>query len=474
VARSSHQGHIEQEPKSKRAEHPAGKNRNYHASTVYVFAIVAALGTLLFGYDTGLIAGAELYLRQDFSLNPVTEELVVSSILIGGLVGAGVSGKLSNALGRKWSLIIAAIIFAVGAILTAFAPNWETFVTFRILVGFCVGVASMVTPVYITEISPPSKRGVLVTLSKFTLNCAIPVAYGVDLAFAHWHLGWRPMFAVECIPGIILAIAMFFLPNTPRWLASKGRWQEAEHVLERIAGAKKDEEINSIRKALAEAKHASLRELFFTGLRMALVVGVGLAIFQQLIGTGAIAYYAPTIFKFAGFKSSASDILATLVTTVDSIIATIVALFLLDRLGRRPLLLVSLIGITVTLVIMGIIFIFGASPTAAYLILICLLVYIFAYGIGIGPIFALMCSEIFPTPLRGAGVSISFSLNWAATLLVSITFLSLIRHLGNSLRYWLYALLALAAMIFCWFLVPQTQGKSLEQIEQYWENGRQW
>jgi MFS family permease len=146
------------------------------------------------------------------------------------------------------------------------------------------------------------------------------------------------MFAVECIPGIILAIAMFFLPNTPRWLASKGRWQEAEHVLERIAGAKKDEEINSIRKALAEAKHASLRELFFTGLRMALVVGVGLAIFQQVIGIGAISYYAPTIFKSAGFKSPAGDILATIVTAIDSIISSIVALFLLDRLGRRPFL----------------------------------------------------------------------------------------------------------------------------------------
>jgi MFS family permease len=161
-------------------------------------------------------------------------------------------------------------------------------------------------------------------------------------------------------------------------------------------------------------------------------------------------------------------------TAIDSIISSIVALFLLDRLGRRPLLLISLIGITVTLVIMGIIFIFGASTSEAYLILICLLVYIFAYGIGIGPIFALMCSEIFPTPLRGAGVSISFSLNWAATLLVSITFLSLIRHLGDSLTYWLYALLALAALLFCWFLVPETKGKSLEQIEKYWENGRQW
>ncbi len=207
---------------------------------------------------------------------------------------------------------------------------------------------------------------------------------------------------------------------------------------------------------------------------MALVVGIGLAILQQVIGTGAFSYYAPTIFKFAGFTSPAGDILATIVTSIDSIIATIVALFLLDRLGRRPLLLISLIGITVTLAMIGIIFLFGPSHTAAYLVLICLLVYIFAYGIGIGPIFALMCAEIFPTRLRGTGVSIAFCLNWAATLLVSITFLSLLRHLGNALTYWLYALLAVAALVFCWFLVPETKGKSLEQIEHYWENGRHW
>ena len=458
---------VKQASKSKPFEQAS--NQHDHTSTTYVFAMVAALGSLLFGYDTGLISGAELYLRKDFSLGPISEEVVVSAILIGGMIGAGVSGKLSNALGRKWSLMFVAMIFAVGAILTAVAPSLELFVACRILVGFCLGVASMVTPVYITEISPPAKRGVLVTFSKLALTSAVPIAYGVDLAFAHARMGWRPMFGVECFPGIILAIGMFFLPNTPRWLASKGRWQEADHVLERLVGPKKEEELRSIRKALEEGKHASLRELFITGLRMALIVGVGLAIFQQLIGTAAISYYAPIIFKFAGFTSPGGDILASMFTSIDSIIATIVALFLLDRLGRRPLLLISLIGITATLGMMGIIFSFGPSHIAAYLVLICLLVYIFTYGIGIGPIFALLCSEIFPTRLRGTGVSIAFCLNWAATLLVSITFLSLLRHLGNTLTYWLYALLAVVALVFCWLLVPETKGKSLEQIEHFWE-----
>ena len=472
MGRPFHKQHTQQESASKQAEHSSVSNHNYHASTVYVFALVAALGSLLFGYDTGLISGAELYLRKDFSLKPLEEEFVVSATLIGGIIGAAISGKLSDAISRKWSLVVVAIIFIAGAVLTTFAPNLVLFIAFRILVGFCLGVASMVTPVYITEISPSAKRGLMVTFSKLALTASIPIAYGLDLAIAHAGWGWRPMFIIECIPGIILAVGMLFLPHTPRWLASKGHWQKASAVLERIAGPEKDKEMRSIRKALEAGKHASLRELFFTPLRMALMIGIGLAIFQQVIGDAAISYYAPTIFKFAGFTLPSGDILATIVTTIDSVVATIVALFLIDRLGRRPLLFISLSGITITLVAMGVIFLFGASHTRGYLILISLLIYIFAYGIGIGPIFALMCSEIFPTRLRGSGVSISFSLNWAATLLVSITFLSLIKHLGNSMTYWLYGLLAVAAIVFCWFLVPETKGKNLEQIEEYWENGR--
>lgn len=474
MARHVHQQQTRQGASSKHADHSSVNSHAYHPATVYIFTLIAALGSLIFGYDSGVISGAELYLRKDFSLNPIEEELVVSAILIGGIIGAGVSGKLSNAISRKWSLVSVAILFIVGSLLTAFAPNLVLFVVFRILTGFCIGVASMVTPVYITEISPSSKRGLLVTFSKLELTASIPVAYGVALAIAHAGWGWRPMFAVECIPGVILAIGMFFLPHSPRWLASKGHWEKAGAVLEHIAGPRKDAEMRSIRKALEAGKHASIRELFFTGLRMALVVGCGLAVFQQVIGDGAISYYAPTIFRLAGFTLPSGDILATIITTIDSVVATIVALFLIDRLGRRPLLLISLVGIAVTLAAIGIIFLTGASHTRGYLILICLLVFIFAFGIGIGPIFALMCSEIFPTRLRGAGVSISFCLNWAATLLVSITFLSLIKHLGNSWTFWLYGIFAIAAIVFCWFLVPETKGKSLEQIEEYWEHGRHW
>jgi sugar porter (SP) family MFS transporter len=266
---------------------------------------------------------------------------------------------------------------------------------------------------------------------------------------------------------------MFFLPESPRWLASKGHWDEAEQVVESVAGVEHEEEMRAIRKSLAKGKHASIRELFFTGLCMALVVGVGLAVFQQFVGIAAISYYAPTIFKFAGFQSASGDVLATSITAIDTVIATIISIFLVDRLGRRPLLLASLLGIIITLVIISIAFAMGANK-AGYLILISLLIYVLAYGLGIGPLFALICSEIFPTKLRGTAVSISLCVNWIATLLISITFLSLVKHLGEAWTFSVYAFFAVAALIFTWFLVPETKGKKLEQIEEYWEDGRHW
>jgi MFS transporter, SP family, galactose:H+ symporter len=435
---------------------------------IYIFSAVAAIGGLLFGYDTGTISGAELLLRKDFALNPVTEELVVSAILIGAIVGAAVGGKLSDAIGRKLTTIVVAIIFAAGVILTALAPNLVFFIAFRMLVGLSLGIAALVVPVYISEIAPPAKRGSLVTFNQFAIAGGVPIAYWIDLACTHVHLSWRPLFGFEAIPAIVLGIAMLFLPESPRWLASKGRWNEAGQTLERLDVTRKDEDLKAMRKALQAGKHSSVSELFRTGLRKALIVGVGLAIIQQVIGSAAISYYTPTIFKYAGLKSSSTDILVTSIVAVDAVVAAIVAIFLLDRLGRRPLLFASLIGIIVPLAIIGVVFATGTS-SAGYLVLICLLVYIFAYGIGIGPIFSLMCSAIFPTKLRGTGVSIATFANWLATLLVSISFLTLINHTGKPLTFWIYAILAIIGLVFCWFLVPETKGKTLEQIEEYWE-----
>ncbi len=440
---------------------------------VYGIAAVAALGGLLFGYDTGVISGAELFLQKDFALNSFTEELAVSSLLIGAIIGALVGGKLSDAIGRKKTLIVMAIIFAVGAILTSLMPNLVLFIFCRILVGFAIGVASFVSPMYIAEMAPPKLRGGLVTFNQLAVTIGIAISYWIDLAIANANLGWRPMFAVAAIPGIALLIGMLFLSETPRWLAGRDRWDEAEKALNYLSPQDKEAELKSIHEAVTGGSPPSIRTFFRTGLSLALVVGVGLALLQQFVGINTVIYYAPTIFGYAGFKSASGAILATSVVGVVNVIGTVIAILLLDRVGRRPLLLVGCVGMAIALVAMGIVFQIGPN-NAGVLILIGLLVYIIAFAIGMGPVFWLLSSELFPTRLRGTGGSISTVANWAGNLLISITFLSLIDVIGKPFTFWLYALLAVIAFFFCWFLVPETNGRNLENIEGYWKNGRKW
>jgi SP family galactose:H+ symporter-like MFS transporter len=440
----------------------------------YIVASVAALGGLLFGYDTGVISGALLYLQPDFHLTSTTSEIAVSAVLIGAILGAAVGGKLADGIGRKKALILLGLIFAAGAVLTAIAPNLGFFIAFRIVVGFGIGAASMITPMYIAELAPPSIRGALVTFFQLAVTVGIAVAYWVDLAFANAGMGWRPMFAVALIPGALLALGMLFLSETPRWLASKGRWDDASAALEHtIQGQAKQRELDEIHRTLEEEKRASIKELLRPGLRLALLVGVGLAIFQQLVGINTVIYYAPTIFGYAGFSSASAAILATSIVGVVNVLATILSLFLVDRLGRRPLLIGGIGGMIATLAAMGVVFAIGPSK-AGWFVLICLLVYIVSFAIGMGPVFWLMTSELFPNRLRGMGASISSLSNWAANLAVSITFLTLIDVAGKPGTFWIYAFLGVLAFIFCSKLVPETKGKTLEQIERYWKSNRRW
>ncbi len=447
-----------------------GQSKN---GIAYVIAGIAALGGLLFGYDTGVISGATLFLRKEFTLNSFTEELAVSSILIGTIIGAAIGGRMGDAIGRKRTLIITSVVFAVGAVLTALSPNLTVFILFRILVGLAVGVASLTVPIYIAEMAPPAMRGSLVTFNQLAITIGIAVAYWVDLAFAANGQGWRPMFAIACIPGLILLGGMFFLHETPRWLASKGRWDEAEQALTRtLNDQEKDNELKSIRDSVKDEKKISqrqvYRELTASPYKLALTVGVGLAVLQQFVGINTVIYYAPTIFGYAGFSSPSGAILATSVVGVINVLSTIVAIFVLDRIGRKPLLLTGSIGMALTLIGMGVVFAVGAA-NAGILILICLLLYIFFFAIGMGPVFWLLNSEIFPTRLRSTGSSLSTMANWGANLLVSITFLSLIGAIGKPFTFWLYAILAVVTFFFCRLLVPETKGKRLEEIEGYWK-----
>lgn len=286
------------------------------------------------------------------------------------------------------------------------------------------------------------------------------------------------MFAVAVVPSVLLAIGMFFLSDTPRWLASKGRWEDAQQALARVIGsAEAEKELHGIRTSLEEEEAipwiVRVRELLRPGVRWALIVGVGLAVLQQFVGINTVIYYAPTIFEIAGFKTASTAILATTVVGVVNVLSTVIAIFLVDRLGRRSLLLIGAVGMLVTLTAIGFVFAIGPSK-AAFFILACVILYIVSFAISMGPVFWLMSSEIFPNRLRGTGASLSTVANWAANLLVSITFLSLLHAAGNALTFWIYAFLALVTLVFVWFIVPETKGKTLEQIEAYWHSGRHW
>src|SRR6266436_1118366 len=454
--------------------HASGATHSPRSLSVYFIAAVASIGGLLFGYDTGVISGALLFLRQSFGLNATTQEIAVSAVLAGAIIGSLLAGRLNDAIGRKMTLLLLAVIFTVGALLTAISPNLAFFLVCRVIVGLGIGAAASVVPVYISEIAPARLRGRLVTFNQLAITVGIAVSYWVDLAFAHAGLAWQPMFASAAIAGIALFLGMLLCPESPRWLASKGRWDEAQAVIEHIKGAQPEQELADIRRSLSEQRQQrGVRELFTPRLRGALIVGVGLAVFQQFVGVNTVIYYAPTIFQQAGFSSASSAILATSVVGIVNVLATIVAILLVDRLGRRILLLGGSIIMVVALIMLGIIFTHNAGHIGS-LTLIALIIYILAFALSFGPVFWLMSAEIFPTRVRAAGASISSFANWAANLLVSITFLSLIGAIGAPATFWLYAFFGILAFMFSWILFPETKGKSLEQIERYWESGRHW
>lgn len=442
---------------------------------LYLTVGIAALGGLLFGYDTGVISGALLYLHQSFHLTPLTEELAVSAVLVGAILGSCIASRLSDALGRRLTLLITAIIFSVGAILTAFSPGLGVFIAWRVVVGISIGIAASVVPAYISEIAPARWRGTMVTLYQLAITIGIAISYWVDLAFARAGMGWPPMFAIAVVPSLIFLAGMIFNPETPRWLGSRGRWKEADAVLVRVTGEQQNAAaLEEIRVSLLnESTKGALRRLMQPDLRLALVVGVGLAVFQQFVGINTIIYYAPTIFKFVGFGSNSAAILATSVVGVVNVLSTIAASLLVDRVGRRPLLLCGTAGMVLSLLILSLVFALNPAHIGG-LTLLMLLLYIVAFAIGMGPVFWVMSAELFPTSVRATGASASTLCNWAANLLVSLTFLSLIGAIGTSFTFIIYALMGVAAFLFIWRYVPETRQRSLESIERYWRSGGHW
>ena len=437
---------------------------------MYVAASFAAIGGLLFGYDTGVISGAELFLKEQFALSTFALELIVSGVLVGAAAGALAGGRLADVLGRRKLLIATAIIFAAGAIGCAEAHSVSVLVLSRIVVGIGIGLSSGTVPVYISEVSPAESRGWTVSLFQLAITVGILLAYIVDYAFVRIQ-GWRWMFGLAVVPAAIFALGMLYLPESPRWLARMKQQSEARAVLARIRGAGDvEEELRAIESSLEHAhEHGRLSDLFTSSVRPALVVGVGLAILQQVTGINTVIYYAPLIMQSAGIPSASGAILATAGIGAVNVLMTVVSMWLIDRAGRRPLLLTGIAGMAVTLGVLGFAFQGTARSSAStWLAVISVMAYVASFAISLGPIFWLLIAEIYPLRIRTSAEGLSATFNWGSNLLVSLTFLTLLQILGPSHTFWLYGVLAVGAWIFSYFLVPETKGRTLEEIEEFW------
>jgi MFS transporter, SP family, galactose:H+ symporter len=434
---------------------------------VYVIGAVAACAGLLFGFDTGAISGALLFIRPEFSLSPLQVGVVTSAALAGATAGALGGGALADRIGRRTVILVTSVLFAIGAILSALAASAAWLIVGRLIVGVAIGFASFVAPMYLSEIAPPQSRGFIVALNQLAITLGILVSYVVDYAFEPGGL-WRWMLGVGVIPALILLVGMLFMPESPRWLALAGRREKALQVL-RLVRPPEDAvaELADIQNT-AQAHRARLSGLLAPAVRRPLVIGVGLAILQQITGINTVIYYAPFIFQRAGMTSAAASILATMGVGLANVVMTIIALMLLDRAGRRPLLLVGQAGMVVSLVVLSVGFTLASGGATAAVTMTSLVAYVGFFAIGLGPVFWLMISEIYPLAIRGAAMSLATFANWSSNLLVTLLFPALIAGAGPTAAFTGFAVIGVLGFVFSLRLVPETRGRTLEEIERQW------
>ena len=432
-------------------------------SLLFIIAIAAIFG-ILSSYNISVISGVLLFLEKDFIMTLFDKQALVSVLLIGAMVGVFFSGILADYFGRKWTLITAAAFYLVSAIISVLAHSLEMIIVSRLLSGIGVGISSVVIPLYLAEVSPRKFRGGIVSLYQLAVTIGILVSYFVNYLLAGSQ-DWRISFGVGLIMTVVTSIGLFFIPESPRWLILHKYNEKAKKVLGLI-GEEEEEQVEikrSVTKDEKKKEHIHFRHLFQKkGLSLALTIGVLLSIFQQITGINAVIYYGPTIFRVVGLGSLSVELLATLGIGIINVIATIFAIWWIDKFGRRMMLMVGLAGMTLSLIALTLFMDFGLIAV------ISLMSYVVFFAISLGPIVWVVVSEIFPMRFRGKAISIATFVNWFSNYLLAFSFLSLINLLGREYVFLLFAVISVIAFFFVYFFVPETKGKSLEEIQSSW------
>ncbi|KRN02996.1 hypothetical protein FD13_GL001313 [Levilactobacillus senmaizukei DSM 21775 = NBRC 103853] len=438
--------------------------RKVSTGFVYFFG---ALGGLLFGYDTGVISGAILFIQKQMHLGPWQQGWVVSAVLLGAILGAAIIGPSSDRYGRRKLLLLSAIIFFVGALGSGLAPEFWTLIISRVVLGMAVGAASALIPTYLAELSPADKRGTVSSLFQLMVMTGILLAYITNYAWADMFHGWRLMLGFAAVPAALLFFGGLILPESPRFLVKSGRVDDARQVLDTMN--KHDTkavnaELTQIQEQ-AKMKSGGWTELFGKMVRPSLVIGIGLAIFQQVMGCNTVLYYAPTIFTDVGFGVNAA-LLAHIGIGIFNVIVTAIAVAIMDKIDRKKMLNIGAVGMGISLFVMSIGMKFsGGSHVAAIISVIALTIYIAFFSATWGPVMWVMIGEVFPLNIRGLGNSFASVINWTANMVVSLTFPALLNFFGTGSLFIGYGVLCFASIWFVQKKVFETRNRSLEEIE---------
>jgi SP family arabinose:H+ symporter-like MFS transporter len=461
---------------------PINKTGNKYVNTL---AIIASLGGFLFGYDTAVISGTINFVSSQFQLDAAGTGWYVSSALVGCILGVSIAGLLSDKYGRKKVLVLSALFFGISAIGCAFAIGFTDLVIYRLIGGLGIGVASMLSPLYISELSPAHKRGRLVALYQFAITVGILCSYFSNaylLKLSHSELllqttgllnkimvseVWRMMLGTSVVPALLFLFLLLFIPESPRWLTIKGNEPGALKILKRIVtDDEAQKEISDIKSNL-QRETAGFGLVFKGGFKLAMILGISMAFLTQVSGINAIIYYGPKILEEAGIPIS--DALGgQVVIGIVNVLFTLIAIWKIDKLGRRPLLLAGVIGILASLIIIGCLFYFNV--TNSYLLLIFILLFIACFAFSYGPVIWVLLSEIFPTKIRGKAMSLATFSLWVGTALVGQLTPIFLEKLKPAGTFWLFAALTAPALYLAIKIIPETKGKSLEEIERYWLN----